>query len=112
MRNRRHAAAALILLWTGALSARDQSFDVPPEKIPGDKPGTMMRQYWLHQAEAAFAAWQKEYETLKTPDEIAAYQQRLREKFVAAIGGLPERTPLQCRRSPARSAVRATAWRR
>ncbi len=34
------------------------------------------------------------YEQLKTPDDIRAYQQRLREFFIRQLGGLPERTPL------------------
>ena len=94
MRSIRHGAAVLIILWVAVLPAAGQSLDVLPEKVPGEKLGTMMRRYWFRQAEAAFAAWEKRYETLKTPEEIAAYQKRLRERFVAAIGGLPERTPL------------------
>ncbi|MBQ3344345.1 MAG: acetylxylan esterase [Kiritimatiellae bacterium] len=31
---------------------------------------------------------------LKTPDEIAAYRARLRDRMIAAVGGFPERTPL------------------
>ena len=46
------------------------------------------------QAEQAAKRWQEEYEARKTPEQIAAYQARLREKFLEAIGGLPERTPL------------------
>ena len=85
----------LCLLAAGALAAEGQSLDVPPEKIPGDKPGAMMRRYWLRQAEQAFQRWQADYENRKTPEQIAAYQKRLREKFLEAIGGLPERTPLK-----------------
>lgn len=36
-------------------------------------------------------------EKLKTPDEIAARQKDLRAKFVAAIGGFPEKTPLNAK---------------
>ncbi|MBQ6327550.1 MAG: hypothetical protein IJI35_00920, partial [Kiritimatiellae bacterium] len=31
---------------------------------------------------------------LKTPGEIAAYRARLRDRMIAAVGGFPERTPL------------------
>ena len=72
-----------------------QELDVPAEKLTGDKPGNMMRNYWLDQAGIAAESWRAEYEARKTPEEIAAYQLRLREKFLDAIGGLPERTPLQ-----------------
>jgi len=34
---------------------------------------------------------------LKTPDEVTAYQREVREKAVAALGGFPERTPLNAR---------------
>ena len=34
------------------------------------------------------------YEQLKTLDDIAAYQRRLRELFVQQLGGFPERSPL------------------
>ena len=37
------------------------------------------------------------YEELKTPEQIRAYQQRLRAEFVRSLGGFPERTPLRPR---------------
>ena len=37
------------------------------------------------------------YEQLKTPDQIFAYQQKLREYFVRQLGGFPGRTPLNAR---------------
>ncbi len=95
MCGRQHCVAVFVILLTSVVSARGQDLEVPRDKIPGDKPGTMMSQYWLRQAEPAFQRWQKEYETLKTPEQITAYQKRLREKFLEAIGGLPERTPLE-----------------
>jgi len=42
---------------------------------------------------AADDAW----EALKTPEEIAARRAELREKMIAAVGGFPERTPLNPR---------------
>ncbi len=39
----------------------------------------------------------KAYEELKTPEQIRAYQQRLRAEFIRSLGGFPERTPLRPR---------------
>ena len=87
-------AKALVLLAI-ATPVYGQELDVPAEKLTGDKPGNMMRSYWLDQAGIAAENWRAEYEARKTPEEIAAYQSRLRDKFLDAIGGLPERTPLK-----------------
>lgn len=67
---------------------------VLPEDIGGYAPGDMMRHYLIKQAYAAWDRWKSDFETVKTPEEIAAYQQRLRAKFVEMLGGFPERTPL------------------
>ena len=37
------------------------------------------------------------YEAVKTPEQAAEYQKRLRAEFISAIGGFPERTPLNPR---------------
>ena len=42
---------------------------------------------------AADEAWRK----VKTPEEMAARQKAMRASFLEALGGLPERTPLQAR---------------
>jgi len=44
--------------------------------------------------EASIDRWKDDYEKRKTPEEIAAYQKRLHDAFISAVGGLPERTPL------------------
>ena len=46
---------------------------------------------------AADRACDAKWLSLKTPDEVAAYQREVREKAVAALGGFPERTPLNGR---------------
>ncbi|MBU4399427.1 MAG: hypothetical protein KKE86_08845, partial [Planctomycetes bacterium] len=68
---------------------------LPPEKISAGSPGEMMRRYLLRQANQAAERWKEDYEKRKTPAEIAAYQKRMREECLAAIGGLPQRTPLE-----------------
>lgn len=44
------------------------------------------------------AAADRAWERLRTPEEIAVYRERLRAQFAAAVGGFPEKTPLnvQC----------------
>lgn len=90
-------ACFFVVLLAGAMPMLGQDLDVPAEKISSDKPGKMMSRYWLRQAEGAAERWQAEYEARKTPEQIAAYQSRLREKFLGAVGGLPERTPLNAK---------------
>ena len=46
------------------------------------------------QAYAALDRRQGNYESLKTEEQIKAYQQQLREVFIEQLGGFPERTPL------------------
>jgi hypothetical protein len=49
------------------------------------------------QAYTALDRRREVYEQLETPEQIRAYQQRLREFFVKQLGGFPERTPLNAR---------------
>ena len=93
--NKRMFALALCLplvFVAGELVAED--LRVLPETIDGVKPTEMMSQYLRGLARAQFEAWQEQYEQRKTAEQIAEYQKRLRRKFIEAIGGLPERTPL------------------
>jgi dienelactone hydrolase len=53
-----------------------------------------MTNYLLELVRQKCETWKQQYEQLQTAEQIAQYQKRLREKFIQAIGGLPERTPL------------------
>ena len=88
-------ALTILLFLVGAPATRGENLDVPPEKIEGGSPTGMMRRYLLRQVDQAAKRWKTDYEKRKTPEEIAAYQERLREKFLEAIGGLPDQTPLE-----------------
>ncbi|MCD4727263.1 MAG: hypothetical protein K8R46_06355 [Pirellulales bacterium] len=72
-----------------APTAAADVLDLPPKKIADLAPGKMMRRYLLRQANQAAERWKEDYEKRKTPAEIAAYQKRMREKCLEAIGGLP-----------------------
>ncbi|UCG49482.1 MAG: acetylxylan esterase, partial [Phycisphaerales bacterium] len=87
------ALVALCLVLIATVSA-EENLRVLPETIDGTKPMDMMKNYLLHLAGQEFEDWKQQYEQLKTPQQIAEYQKRLREKFTEAIGGLPQRTPL------------------
>ena len=97
MKHRRMIVCLACVLFAGVALAAEQGLDLPAAKIPGDKPGEMMHRYWRRQADQAAKRWQEEYEARKTPAQIASYQARLRGKFLEAIGGLPERTPLNAK---------------
>ncbi len=94
--DRRIVVAAVLSLvpvfGTAAFAA--EGLHVLPETIDGIKPADMMSHYLQGLTRHQFEIWHEHYEQRKTPEQIAEYQQRLREKFVEAIGGLPDRTPL------------------
>lgn len=89
---RRFALMLGLVLATAAVAAQD--LNLPTDKIASGEPGTMMNRYWQRLASEAFERWKADYEARTTPDEIAAYQAELRTRFLDAIGGLPERSPL------------------
>jgi len=57
-------------------------------------PRDMMSRYLLRHARAAWDRWQADFETVRTPEQIAAYQERMCAFFLEKLGGFPERTPL------------------
>ena len=67
---------------------------MPPEKIAGGEPHEMVHQFLMRQVRDAVQRREAEYENLKTPEQVAAYQKRVRQKCLESIGGLPPRTPL------------------
>ncbi len=75
----------------------EDSLRVLPEKLAGVAPQKMMHQYLMRLAGEAFQRREAALEKLKTPEDVAAYQQRMREFFVAQLGGLPPRGPLNAR---------------
>jgi cephalosporin-C deacetylase-like acetyl esterase/pimeloyl-ACP methyl ester carboxylesterase len=63
--------------------------DVPPRKL--------LNAFLLAECQKQFDARKAEVEKLKTPADVAKRQQDLKAKFVAALGGFPEKTPLNPR---------------
>ncbi len=65
--------------------------------IGGRPPKQMMSRYLKSLAYEAFQQRREAYEALKTPEQVAVYQERMRNAFVEHLGGFPERTPLNAR---------------
>jgi len=70
---------------------------VIPSQVDKVEKSQMMKHYLQWLANRRFEKWKDTYESLKSPEQIAEYQKRLREKFIEAIGGFPQRTPLNAR---------------
>jgi hypothetical protein len=86
---------ALLLVATTPVAADD---DLTVLKADGDNPAPrMLRAHLLAEAQKLFDARRATVAALKTPDDVHKRQQELRAKFVAALGGFPEKTPLNAR---------------
>jgi cephalosporin-C deacetylase-like acetyl esterase/pimeloyl-ACP methyl ester carboxylesterase len=92
---RKLLALAVVLAVAGV--ARAEDLRVLPEKIDGVAPKAMMHEYLVGKAREALDRRQVQYEKIKTPEQAKGYQERLRQFFVAQLGGFPERTPLEPR---------------
>ncbi|MFM8272880.1 MAG: alpha/beta hydrolase [Gemmata sp.] len=92
---RRFAPLAVVLLSAGAGAADDLTVlksgkdDPPPRK--------MLHAALLAECDEHFATRREEIAKLKTPADVARRQAALREKFVEALGGFPEKAPLNAR---------------
>jgi dienelactone hydrolase len=81
------------------LSARlgaDELSVLTPESA-GGPPRQMLTRYLKQQVAAALERRRTAYEELKTPEQLTAYQERMRQTFIEHLGGFPERTPLNAR---------------
>ena len=83
-----------LYLLLGVATASEDELRVLPVKLDNAAPAEMMSNYLHRLAGQKFEQWKQQYEQRKTPEQISEYQKRLREKFIEAVGGLPERTPL------------------
>jgi dienelactone hydrolase len=85
---------ALACLPAAGAEAPAADLRVLPEKLDGAAPREMLRACLLRRAQTALDRRLADYEKLKTPEQVAAHQDRLRQFFIAQLGTLPERTPL------------------
>ena len=96
-RQRISTVVVCLSLLVNAGTSADEDLRVLPEMINDVKASDMMNHYLRREARLHFENWKARYEQLKTPEQIAEYQKRLRSKFLEAIGDLPRRTPLNPR---------------
>src|SRR5262245_46888933 len=92
----RMLAAALLFAFPAVLAAQENLNVIKPDPKT-DPARKMLRAYLLGQTQKQFDARRQTIAGLKTPEDIAKRQAELKAKFVEAIGGFPERTPLNAK---------------
>lgn len=85
----------LSLVLVEAAGAQDPLTVLPASKE--HPPRKMLHNYLLAEAQKHFDARRAEIAALKTAGDIAKRQSLLRTKFIEALGGFPEKTPLNAR---------------
>ena len=73
------------------------AYRVLPDKVDGVAPNDLVEKYLLKLCNEAFERRDANYEKLKTPEQCADYQARMKAFFLEQLGGFPERTPLNAK---------------
>ena len=94
---RRLAASSLLLCCLLTASAAEVDYNVLPPQLDAATPGTMLQVYLKQQAFAALDKRDSAFEKIQTNEQLLAWQQERRESFLFALGGFPERSPLNAR---------------
>src|SRR5262245_44317750 len=81
---------------SGTLLAADDLTVLKPD-AKGTSPRKLLHSHLLAECDKHFAKRKAEVEKLKTPADIAARQKALHARFVEALGGFPEKTPLNAK---------------
>jgi len=84
------AVAMAALAWGSVLRAGEAN----PSTASEDPQRDMMRRYLVALSDQAAAQWAADYEAMTAPEQITAYQKSSRQKLIDALGGFPERCPL------------------
>ena len=74
-----------------------EDLTVLPPTVDGVAPTALLEEQLKKMAFEALARREAAYEKIKTADDVLAWQKRERAIFLSALGGLPERTPLNAR---------------
>src|SRR5437867_3212946 len=80
-------AAVILLLYCSLVSGQDKEKTGP----------TGLHDFLLAKAREHFDARRKAVAALKTPEDVRRRQEELRRHFLAALGDLPAKTPLNAR---------------
>lgn len=84
----------LIVAGVLGLMASTRAESAGAAATPARADADMMKRYLLRHVDQAEARWKADYEARKTPEQIAAYQKQSGQRLLDAIGGLPEKGPL------------------
>src|SRR5688572_9084406 len=91
----------MILLALLALSGVEGLLSLQSEDLsvfkPEDQPRKMLYAHLQAECGKEFDARRKAVAAIKTPGDLRKRQDALREKFIEALGGFPEKTPLNAR---------------
>ncbi|MCX6900982.1 MAG: acetylxylan esterase [Verrucomicrobia bacterium] len=93
---KRHLAVWSLGIMVCAANAQDLNVLPPSPPTPKgtNAPLAMLDAYLKSAAFAALDKRKSDYEKVKTPEQVTAWQQQRREFFVQQLGGFPKRTPL------------------
>jgi dienelactone hydrolase len=92
------ALLALIALPVAAVSLTAQEpLNVLTPEMVGGPPKAMLTRWLRQQAFDALERRKAMHDKLKSPEQIDAYQKRLRSLFLESLGELPEKTPLHAK---------------
>jgi cephalosporin-C deacetylase-like acetyl esterase len=89
--------AVIVLLSAGTTTLAQEGLRVLEAGKGEQDPHKMLYRYLLKEAGKHFDARRQIVAALKTPADLRRRQQELRAKFVEALGGFPEKTPLNAR---------------
>ena len=86
-----------VLVLAGTALSQQADLQVMKTGPDGVVPGKMLYNYLQGQAQKHFDARRKAVAALKTPEDVKRRQDELRAKFIEALGGFPEKTPLNAK---------------
>src|SRR5690242_11257187 len=89
--------AVLTLLLLASVGRTQDHLTVLKPEADGVPPRKMLSTFLKAECQKHFDARKKAVADLKTPQDVEKRQQELRAKFIAALGGFPEKTPLNAR---------------
>lgn len=99
MMNRRQSVLVFLVLILLASTVEKATANDEFELLDRSRPenAQMLRNHFRKLAHEALDQRLADYEALKTPDQIHAWQKLKRDKFRELLGGFPERTPLNAK---------------
>jgi cephalosporin-C deacetylase-like acetyl esterase len=89
--------ALVVLLAFADATLAQEKLTVLKSPVNGVAPGKMLYTYLQAEAKKHFDARWQVVAAIKTPEALKKRQQELKAKFIAALGGFPEKTPLKPR---------------